>query len=220
MLFERRRHHAGDPAAGCRNSHPTSATYRYWLRRMCHRRSRRKKISASIVAGPFNALGEIKAGAKMLRFTGDVWKGHPCCVGGVARGRRHGSRPRGLDAGDSQRHRRRAALHGRGTARANARMLSKDGKNYPPFEVEVIDRAMNFYDPPSTRIRRRSSIWNGSRVASISRPGPIRRPPKLSWKSSRKLSSPATRTFMDDLSADFVVKDLVNYDFIRKAFSR
>ena len=38
------------------------------------------KIDGYCVAEPFNALGEIKAGGKVLRFTGDVWKGHPCCV--------------------------------------------------------------------------------------------------------------------------------------------
>ncbi|PVV07228.1 MAG: hypothetical protein B6D72_18750, partial [gamma proteobacterium symbiont of Ctena orbiculata] len=39
-----------------------------------------KSIDGYCVAEPFNALGEIKAGGKVLRFTGDVWKGHPCCV--------------------------------------------------------------------------------------------------------------------------------------------
>jgi NitT/TauT family transport system substrate-binding protein len=39
-----------------------------------------RKIDAYIVAEPFNAMGEIKAGARMLRFTGDIWKNHPCCV--------------------------------------------------------------------------------------------------------------------------------------------
>ena len=39
-----------------------------------------KTIDAYCVAEPFNALGELKAGGKLLRFTGDIWKGHPCCV--------------------------------------------------------------------------------------------------------------------------------------------
>ena len=39
-----------------------------------------KKIDGYIVAEPFNALGEMKAGGRMLRFTGDIWKNHPCCV--------------------------------------------------------------------------------------------------------------------------------------------
>ena len=31
-------------------------------------------------AEPFNAAGELLAGGKMLRFTGDIWRNHPCCV--------------------------------------------------------------------------------------------------------------------------------------------
>ena len=38
------------------------------------------KIDGYIVAEPFNALGEMKVNAKILRFTGDIWKNHPCCV--------------------------------------------------------------------------------------------------------------------------------------------
>ena len=44
-----------------------------------------RKIDAYIVAEPFNALGELKAGGRVLRFTGDMWKNHPCCVGDHAR---------------------------------------------------------------------------------------------------------------------------------------
>ena len=39
-----------------------------------------KKIDGYIVAEPFNSMGEIKAGGRMLRFTGDIWKNYPCCV--------------------------------------------------------------------------------------------------------------------------------------------
>ena len=39
-----------------------------------------KKIDAYIVAEPFNAAGELKVGGRILRFTGDIWKNHPCCV--------------------------------------------------------------------------------------------------------------------------------------------
>lgn len=38
------------------------------------------RISGYIVAEPFVALAEIKKYGKVLRFTGDVWKNHACCV--------------------------------------------------------------------------------------------------------------------------------------------
>jgi NitT/TauT family transport system substrate-binding protein len=39
-----------------------------------------KKIDGYIVADPFNALAQIKLNARIMRFTGDIWKDHPCCV--------------------------------------------------------------------------------------------------------------------------------------------
>ncbi|HEX7339165.1 MAG TPA: ABC transporter substrate-binding protein [Rhodanobacteraceae bacterium] len=38
------------------------------------------RISGYIVAEPFVALAEIKKFGRVLRFTGDVWKNHACCV--------------------------------------------------------------------------------------------------------------------------------------------
>ena len=37
-------------------------------------------IDGYIVAEPFNAAGEVLAKASILRFTGDVYRNHPCCV--------------------------------------------------------------------------------------------------------------------------------------------
>ena len=37
-------------------------------------------IEGYIIAEPFNAIGELEANGKILRFTGDIWKQHVCCV--------------------------------------------------------------------------------------------------------------------------------------------
>lgn len=39
-----------------------------------------RKMDGFIVAEPFNALAEMKLKARIMRFTGDIWKNHPCCV--------------------------------------------------------------------------------------------------------------------------------------------
>lgn len=39
-----------------------------------------KQIAGYIVAEPFNAAAEALGVGKVLRFTGDVWKDHACCV--------------------------------------------------------------------------------------------------------------------------------------------
>ena len=38
------------------------------------------QIAGYIVAEPFNAAAETLGIGKVLRFTGDVWKDHACCV--------------------------------------------------------------------------------------------------------------------------------------------
>ncbi|WP_370630177.1 ABC transporter substrate-binding protein [Xenophilus sp. Marseille-Q4582] len=39
-----------------------------------------KGIAGNIVAEPFNAQAEIAGVGKILRFSGDVWRDHACCV--------------------------------------------------------------------------------------------------------------------------------------------
>ena len=39
-----------------------------------------RSIDGYIVAEPFNAAGELLADGKIVRFTGDIWKDHACCV--------------------------------------------------------------------------------------------------------------------------------------------
>lgn len=178
-----------------------------------------KKIDAYIVAEPFNALGEIKAGARMLRFTGDVWKGHPCCVVAMHE----------ADVMDPDRAAWTQAVHYAiveaqiwmaENRKETAHLLSKDGKNYLPFEVAVIDRAMNFYDPAYYKNPQaiKHMEWQQSRINFQGWPYPSAT--KIVTEELKKVVLTGDRAFMDDLSADFVAKDLVNYDFIKKALEK
>ncbi|MCP4041569.1 MAG: ABC transporter substrate-binding protein, partial [Gammaproteobacteria bacterium] len=105
-----------------------------------------KSIDGYCVAEPFNALGELKAGGKVLRFTGDVWKGHPCCVVVMHE----------ADTMDPDRaawsqgvHNAivKAQIHLAQNRKEMAELLSRDGKRYLPFPKKVVERAMLFYDP-------------------------------------------------------------------------
>jgi len=175
-----------------------------------------KKIDAYIVAEPFNALGEIKAGAKMLRFTGDVWKGHPCCV--VAMHEADVMDParaawtQGIHNAIVE-----AQLYMAENRKATAQLLSKDGKNYLPFPFEVIDRAMNFYDPAYYKnpLAIKHVEWHQSRINFQA--WPYESATKVVTEELKKVVLTGDRAFMDKLSADFVAKDLVNYGFIRKS---
>ena len=178
-----------------------------------------RKIDAYIVAEPFNALGEIKAGAKMLRFTGDVWKGHPCCVVVMHE----------ADAMDPDRAAWAQGVHNAiveaqlfmaQNRKETARLLSKDGKNYLPFPFEVINRAMNFYDPAYYKnpLAIKHVDWHQDRIDFQAWPYPSAT--TVVTDELKKVVLTGDRAFMDKLTADTVVKDLVNYGFIKKSLEK
>lgn len=178
-----------------------------------------RKIDAYIVAEPFNALGEIKAGAKMLRFTGDVWKGHPCCVVAMHE----------ADVMDPARAAWTQAVHNAVVAaqlfmgqnrKETAKILSKDGANYLPFDFKIIDRAMNFYDPAYYKnpLAIKHAGWGQDRINFQAWPYPSAT--KVVTEEMKRVVLTGDRAFLDNLSSDFVVKDLVNYDYIRKSLEK
>lgn len=178
-----------------------------------------KKIDAYIVAEPFNALGEIKAGAKMLRFTGDVWKGHPCCVVAMHE----------ADVMDPARAAWTQGIHNAivgaqlymaENRKATAQMLSRDGKNYLPFPSEVVERAILFYDPAYYKnpLAIKHLDWQQSRINFQAWPYPSAT--KRVVEELKQVVLTGDRAFLDDLTPDHVAKDLVNYDFIKKALEK
>lgn len=179
-----------------------------------------KKIDAYIVAEPFNALGEIKAGAKLLRFTGDVWKGHPCCV--VVMHEADTMDPaRAAWAQGVHNAIVAAQIHLAENRKEMAHLLSKDGKNYLPFPVEVIDRAMNFYDPAYYKNMKaiQHLDWQQSRINFQGWPYPSATDFVVEQLKTKTVVT-GDRAFLDDLSPEQVSKDLVNYDFIKKALEK
>jgi NitT/TauT family transport system substrate-binding protein len=102
-----------------------------------------KKIDAFIVAEPFNAAGELLAGGKMLRFTGDIWKNHPCCV--ICMNEQTTSaKPEWTQKVMN------AIVKSQIYAQQNkmevAQLMSKDGLGYLPMKAKVVERAMTLYD--------------------------------------------------------------------------
>ncbi|HEU5338570.1 MAG TPA: ABC transporter substrate-binding protein [Sulfuricaulis sp.] len=179
-----------------------------------------KKIDAYIVAEPFNALGEIKAGAKLLRFTGDVWKGHPCCV--VVMHEADTMDPaRAAWAQGVHNAIVAAQIHLAENRKEMAHLLSKDGKNYLPFPVEVIDRAMNFYDPAYYKNMKaiQHLDWQQSRINFQGWPYPSATDFVVEQLKTKTVVT-GDRAFLENLTPEHVSKDLVNYDFIKKALEK
>lgn len=120
------------------------------------------KIDGYIVAEPFNALGEIKAGARMLRFTGDIWKNHPCCVV-VAHESQIAAKPEW--AGKAVDAIVRAQAYCVKNREEVARLISKEGRGYLPMPADVVIKATTDYGPAyeaSGAIRHRD--WAAHRI--------------------------------------------------------
>jgi len=173
-------------------------------------------IDGYCVAEPFNALGELKAGGRVLRFTGDVWKGHPCCVIVMHE----------ADAMDPDRAPWAQAVHNAIIAaqivlaenrQQMADMLSADGKNYLPFPKEVVRRAMMFYDPAYYNNPQaiKHPEWGQNRINFQG--WPFRSATELVTSDLKKTVITGDARFLETLSPKHVAEDLVNYTHVKKA---
>ena len=97
-------------------------------------------IAAFIVADPFNALAEVKDAGKILRFTGDVWRDHACCVTVVSENFLATGADKGQGLVNALAESQLAIADDRTTAAA---ILSDGG--YLPQPLEAIERALTHY---------------------------------------------------------------------------
>lgn len=100
-------------------------------------------IAGYIVADPFNAVAEVNGIGKVLRFTGDVWRDHACCVV-VMHDDDVRERPQFAQAVVSSV--ASAQLWAAGNRVEAASVLSADGENYLPQPLPAIERALTHYD--------------------------------------------------------------------------
>lgn len=176
-----------------------------------------KKIDAFIVAEPFNALGELKAGAKMLRFTGDIWQNHPCCTICMNENMVN-KKPKWTQAVMN------ALVRGMNFAMNDksetAKILSRDGKKYLPMPAPVVKRAMTLYDPKqySSPNAIQHPEWGSGRIDFMGWPYPSAT--KLIVDAMNETVVGGDKTFLKGLSPDFVADDLVNYTFIKNSLEK
>jgi len=167
------------------------------------------------VAEPFNALGELKAGARMLRFTGDIWKNHPCCVVCMHEEATQ-ARPEWTQKVVN------AVVKGAIYASENkeevAEIMSKDGVGYLPAPAKVVKRAMTTYDEPDyTEIgaNQNQAEWQNGRIDF--QPWPYPSATRLIVEAMTETVVSGDTTFLKDLDPQFVADDLVNYEFVKNA---
>jgi NitT/TauT family transport system substrate-binding protein len=171
------------------------------------------KIDAYIVAEPFNALGEVRAKARMLRFTGDIWKNHPCCVV-AAHERDVVERPEWTQKAVNAIVKAQAFI--RENKAESARIISQDGEKYLPMPADVVIKAMTDYGADyekSGAIRHRD--WGNGRIDF--QPWPYPSATRLIVEAMGQTVVEGDTTFLKGLDPDFVTKDLVDTRFVEAA---
>ena len=173
-------------------------------------------IDGYCVAEPFNALGELKAGGKVLRFTGDAWKGHPCCV--VVMHEEDTMDPdRAAWAQGVHNAVVRAQILLAENRESMSEILSRDGKGYLPVPKEVVKRAMMFYDPAyyNNPLAIKHPEWDQNRIDFQA--WPYRSATELVVSDLKETVVTGDARFLDTLTPEHVANDLVNYDFVKTA---
>ncbi|MDO6564933.1 ABC transporter substrate-binding protein [Amphritea sp. 1_MG-2023] len=176
-----------------------------------------KKIDAFIVAEPFNAAGELLAGGKMLRFTGDMWRNHPCCV--VCMNEQQ------VNANPEWTQKVmnaivKAQVYAQQNKKEVAHMMSRDGKRYLPMKANVVERAMTLYDEEDYAMPDaiQNPTWGSGRIDF--QPWPFPSATKLIVNELKHTLVSGDTTFLKDLDADFVADDLVDYRFVKAAMEK
>ena len=174
-----------------------------------------KKIDAFIVAEPFNAMGELKAGGQIMRFTGDIWKNHPCCVVCMHEERTKEKIEWTQKAVNAV---TRASIYASKNKREVAELLSRDGKGYLPMPASVVVRAMTHYDVEdylATGANRNASEWKNGRIDF--QPWPYPSATKFMVNAMEKTVVGGDKSFIDGLTAEKVAEDMVDYEYIKKS---
>ena len=172
-------------------------------------------IAGFIVAEPFNALAEARGVGKVLRFSGDIWKDHACCVTFLAE-RDIEERPEWAQR----------VTHALVKAQAwslqqpteMAQLLSNGGRHrYTPHDLEGITPVFSQAD--FQRYQQQGVIknrdWAQQRMSFQPFPYP-------SYTENLVRSLQATRlegesAFLQQLDPAFVAQDLVDDRFVRRA---
>ncbi len=177
-----------------------------------------RSIDAFIVAEPFNAAGEMLAHGNLLRFTGDIWKNHPCCV--VCMNEELTDREpewtqKTMNAVV------RAQGHIQDNKKEIAHLLSRDGKGYLPMPSEVVERAMTNYADDTTYTESgaiRHADWGNGRIDFS--PWPYPSATKMLVGAMNETLVGGDTTFLSGLDPEEVADDLVNYEFVEKAMEK
>ncbi|MBR8059805.1 ABC transporter substrate-binding protein [Burkholderia dolosa] len=176
-----------------------------------------RRIAGYIVAEPFNAAAEQLGVGKILRFTGDVWKGHACCVVFMHEQdltQRPEWSQKVVNALVN------AQLWTRAHPQEAAALLSKEGANrYTPHSPQLLARVLSPAPDDGARYLGDRAVlhadWHQKRIDF--QPYPY---PSYTEELVRRLKSTQTEgagQFIAGLDPAFVARDLVDDRFVKKS---
>ncbi len=168
-------------------------------------------IAGYIVADPFNAAAEVQEVGRILRFTGDLWRDHACCVV-MVRDELVEDQPASVQSLVN------AVVTAQAFARDNlTEVASILAEGYLPQPLPAIERALTYYDVehygPTGAIRHPE--WGSRRIGFA--PFPF---PSYTEELVRRMQETEVagdRTFLDELVPAEVHGELVEDRFVRAA---
>ena len=176
-----------------------------------------KSIAGYIVAEPFNAVAENAKIGKVLRFSGDVWKNHACCVTFLAE----------RDLNDKPEWSQRvtnaivnAQLWSRSNQLETAKLLAGSGPNkYTPHNLQALTKVLATTDYSEYEKRRivAHPAWNQRRIDF--QPFPFASYTEELVRAIGQTKVEGDTGFLTKLDPKFVAKDLVDDRFVRKSIA-
>ena len=177
-----------------------------------------KSIAGFIVADPFNAAAESLGVGKVLRFTGDVWKDHACCVLTLAE-QDIAERPEWVQRVTNAAV--KAQLWIRDHGGDTAKLLARDGEGkYTPHNLPVLEKVLlpNAYRPYEDSGVLRHKDWQQRRIDF--QPYPFPSYTEQLVESLRVTCVEGNADFLAKLDPAFAARDLVDDRFVRKAIEQ
>ncbi|MBU1343236.1 MAG: ABC transporter substrate-binding protein [Proteobacteria bacterium] len=166
------------------------------------------KIDGYIVADPFNALAQVKFNARIMRFSGDIWKNHPCCV---------------IVANENFIHKNAILIQKAINAIVRAQdwcinnpsetahLLSRDGEGYLPFPKNVLSKV--FENPHKNELTHPQ--WNVARIGF--QPFPFPSATRFIIDQMRQTLVEGDTLFLRDLDTPKAADLLVENSFVMKS---
>jgi len=176
-----------------------------------------RAIAGFIVADPFNAAAELAGVGKVLRFSGDVWKNHACCVTLLAE-RDLTERPEWAQRVNTALV--RAQLWVRGNQLETARLLASTGEGrYTPHPLRTLTKVLAETDYTSYEATGvvRNKGWYQRRIDF--QPYPFASYTEQLVRELRQTRLEGDSRFLESLDPAFVARDLVDDRFVRQALA-